>query len=276
MKHNLFARLAVAAIFIPLIIVLVLLGNIPFLIFVELLVMLGMFEFCKIAELKEITLPKLPFIAIGMIFPICSYFRRGMGFLSLIVMSFVVIALLVVLSGKLERGIGKISSFVFGTIYIPLGFSFLILIRQLPFWYGEDYKIGALWIISILLGIWSCDTFAYFVGVAIGKHPLSPQISPKKTWEGATAGFLGAVLTAPLCHFLFFKKAPLAHLLVISIIIGIFGQIGDLLESLLKRDANVKDTSNLIPGHGGVLDRFDSLLFVSPIIYIYLAFLVYG
>ncbi|MCJ7508296.1 MAG: phosphatidate cytidylyltransferase, partial [candidate division Zixibacteria bacterium] len=264
------------AIFIPIIFVLVLIGNIPFLVFIELLVVAGIFEFCKIVEVKEISLPKLAFVLIGMIFPICSYFLRGMGFLSLIVMSFVVIALLLVLAGKVERGIGKISSFVFGTIYIPLGFSFLILIRQLPFWYGENYKMGALWIIFVLLSIWSCDTFAYFVGVAIGKHPLSSQISPKKTWEGAIAGFLGAILVAPLCYFVFFKEAPLAHLLVISVIIGIFGQIGDLLESLLKRDANVKDASKLIPGHGGVLDRFDSLLFVSPIIYIYLSWVVYG
>ena len=276
MKNNLLARLAIAAVFIPIIFVLVLIGNIPFLVFIELLVVTGIFEFCKIAEVKEISFPKLPFVLIGMIFPICSYFLRGRGFLSLIVMSLVVITLMVVLAGKVERGIGKISSFVFGTIYIPLGFSFLVLIRQLPFWYGENYKMGALWIIFVLLSVWSCDTFAYFVGVAIGKHPLSPQISPKKTWEGAVAGFLGAILAAPFCYFLFFKKAPLAHLLVISIIVGIFGQIGDLLESLLKRNANVKDTSNLIPGHGGVLDRFDSLLFVSPIIYVYLSWVVYG
>lgn len=276
MGNNLLARLAIAAVFIPLIFVLTLLGNIPFLVFVELLVILGLFEFCGIVELKETSIPRLPLILIGVAFPIFAYLWGETKLLPLIVLSSTVIALFVVLTGNVKQGLLRVSSFVLGILYIPLGLSFVVLMRQLPSWSGQDYKIGGLWVIFVLLSIWSCDTFAYFVGIAIGKHPLSFQISPKKTWEGAIAGFLGAILAAPFCYFVFFKEVSLVHLLIISVIIGIFGQIGDLLESLLKRDADVKDASKLIPGHGGVLDRFDSLLFVSPLIYFYLKLVVYG
>jgi phosphatidate cytidylyltransferase len=276
MENNLLARLAIAAVFIPIIFVLVLIGNIPFLVFIELLVVLGLLEFCGMVDLKETSIPRSPFILIGIAFPIFAYLWGETRLLPLIIFSSTVIALFVVLIGNVKDGLLRVSSFVFGTIYIPLSLSFVVLMRQLPFWSGQDYKIGALWIIFVLVSIWSCDTFAYFVGIAIGKHPLSLQISPKKTWEGAIAGFLGAVLAAPFYHFVFFREAPLFHLLIISVIIGIFGQIGDLLESLFKRDADVKDASKLIPGHGGVLDRFDSLLFVSPLIYFYLKLVVYG
>jgi phosphatidate cytidylyltransferase len=125
------------------------------------------------------------------------------------------------------------------------------------------------------LCIWSCDTFAYFIGAPLGKHPLSPRVSPKKTIEGFGGGILGAIAAAFFSHFVFFPSAKLKDLLTISAIVAFVGQVGDLTESLFKRDAQFKDTSNIIPGHGGILDRFDSLLFVSPLVYYYLKFVVY-
>jgi phosphatidate cytidylyltransferase len=126
---------------------------------------------------------------------------------------------------------------------------------------------------SIFFSVWLSDSAAYFIGKSIGKRKLYPRISPKKTWEGAIACFIAAVISFPLLIKLFLNDFPIIHTIIIGAIIGIFGQIGDLAESQLKRDAGIKDSSNIIPGHGGFLDRFDSILFIGPIIYLYLVLL---
>jgi phosphatidate cytidylyltransferase len=123
--------------------------------------------------------------------------------------------------------------------------------------------------------IWVCDSAAYYIGSAFGKHKLFPRVSPNKSWEGAIAGFIFAVVTAVAAKYLLLDYLRTDQAVILGIIVGIFGQLGDLFESLLKRDAGVKDSSNLIPGHGGVLDRFDSLLVVSPLVYLYLDFVVF-
>jgi phosphatidate cytidylyltransferase len=132
------------------------------------------------------------------------------------------------------------------------------------------YNNGGYLIISILATIWICDSAAFFGGTALGKHKLFPRVSPKKSWEGAIFGFVFAILAMILAKNIVLDFITLKDAIVIGFIIGTLGQIGDLTESLLKRDAGVKDSSNLIPGHGGIFDRFDSLLFSSPIIYLYL------
>ena len=134
---------------------------------------------------------------------------------------------------------------------------------------------GGFTVLSVFASIWLCDSAAYFVGRAIGKHKLFERVSPNKTWEGAIAGLVFAIGGFVLAHHLLLPYLSLRDALVCGGIVGVFGQLGDLGESLLKRDAGVKDSSNLIPGHGGVLDRFDSLLFVSPLIYCYLDFVVF-
>jgi phosphatidate cytidylyltransferase len=120
-----------------------------------------------------------------------------------------------------------------------------------------------------------CDSAAYFVGRAFGRHTLFERVSPKKTWEGAIAGFFFAVGAFLLARFLVLPYLSVSDALICGTIVGLFGQIGDLAESLLKRDAGVKDSSQLIPGHGGVLDRFDSIMFVAPLIFLYLDFVVF-
>jgi phosphatidate cytidylyltransferase len=136
------------------------------------------------------------------------------------------------------------------------------------------YAWGGLTIISIFASIWICDTAAYFGGLAMGKHKLFERVSPNKTWEGAVWGFAGAVLTMMAAQKLLIPYLEFHQAIIMGLIIGIFGQLGDLVESLFKRDAGVKDSSNIIPGHGGVFDRFDSLIFVSPILYLYIDFVV--
>jgi phosphatidate cytidylyltransferase len=115
---------------------------------------------------------------------------------------------------------------------------------------------------------WAADTTAYFVGRAVGKHPLAPHISPKKTWEGSAGGMIGSLLVAYVFHF--WMDIPLLHLIVMAVLGNIAGQMGDLLESAYKRSAGVKDSGGLLPGHGGVLDRIDALILCIPVIWYYL------
>jgi phosphatidate cytidylyltransferase len=124
------------------------------------------------------------------------------------------------------------------------------------------------WLLLFALAItWANDTVAYFVGRAIGKHKLAPNLSPKKTWEGSVAGFAASLLVA----WLFSREliAPMAHLLAMAAIGNVAGQVGDLLESAYKRSAGAKDSGGLLPGHGGVLDRIDALILTFPVVWYY-------
>ena len=124
------------------------------------------------------------------------------------------------------------------------------------------------WLLLFALAItWANDTVAYFVGRAIGKHPLAPALSPKKTWEGAVAGVVASLLVGWL--FSLWLKAPVPHLLAMAALGNVAGQVGDLLESAYKRSAGVKDSGGLLPGHGGVLDRIDALILAIPVVWYY-------
>ena len=151
-----------------------------------------------------------------------------------------------------------------GILYIGWMFSYLILVRELT-------PHGA-YLFFLMIAIWACDTTAYVVGTSIGKIKLSPYISPKKTVEGAVSGFIVSVIAAAIFSRLIGMN--LAHGIILGVIIGIVGQISDLVESLIKRDAGVKDSSNIVPGHGGVLDRMDSFILAAPIMYYYISWFV--
>lgn len=150
-------------------------------------------------------------------------------------------------------------------IYAIIPFSFLLAI---PFLNNSQNYLGTTFLGCIIL-IWSTDTFAYLTGRAIGKHKLYKKISPNKTIEGSIGGLIFPLLIAGILSY-YFTQYSLLEWLGLSVLISIFGAFGDLVESMFKRAANIKDSGNLIPGHGGVLDRFDSLIFASPFIYFYL------
>ncbi len=148
-------------------------------------------------------------------------------------------------------------------VYAPVNMSFVYLLRIRP------YGIYFAWIPFIA---WVCDTSAYFVGRSFGKHKLVPKLSPKKTIEGAIGGILGSVLVGVLFGYILYVNEThdiriIAILVVITFVGSIIAQLGDLLASGIKRDHNIKDYGNLIPGHGGIMDRFDSVIFVIPCIY---------
>jgi phosphatidate cytidylyltransferase len=138
--------------------------------------------------------------------------------------------------------------------------------------FPEGYKL----VYFLLLVVWLGDTGAYYVGRTFGKHKLSPRISPKKTIEGLLGGVAASIITALVIHFTFFPKFPLVHAIIAGVILSVAGVIGDLAESMWKRSAAVKDSGTLIPGHGGFLDRFDSILFTAPILYCYWTLIVHG
>jgi phosphatidate cytidylyltransferase len=146
----------------------------------------------------------------------------------------------------------------------------LFLYPALAVRYDFGNKIGLQWTLILLMVIWAGDTIALVIGKTLGKSPFAPVLSPKKTQEGALAGLLASLGSGVAIQHFLFSDLPLFHVMVASVLLGVFGQLGDLAESMLKRAAEIKDSSHLIPGHGGVLDRMDSLLFAFPVLYFYL------
>lgn len=150
-----------------------------------------------------------------------------------------------------------------GILYVGWLLSYLVALRGLD--------AGRNWVFFALFVTWVSDTTAFFIGRRFGRHKMAPNISPGKTWEGATGGILGAIIMS----ILFFTPTPF-HLpliywqaILLSILVSIFGQVGDLVESLLKRSMGVKDSGKLMPGHGGILDRMDSVVFAGMVVYYY-------
>ena len=167
---------------------------------------------------------------------------------------------------SLPIGLESITYTFLGIFYTGGLLGFLLLLRELP--------EGAFLIYFILFVVWAGDSAGFFVGRAIGKKPLALAISPGKTVEGAIANALGGVAGGAVAKLLFLDSLSWAHCLPAALICGIIGQLGDLFESMIKRSAGAKDSGTLIPGHGGVLDRVDSLLFAGPAFYCYYGFLV--
>jgi phosphatidate cytidylyltransferase len=164
--------------------------------------------------------------------------------------------------GEIVSHLGKI---FLSVIYIVIPF---VLMAQIPF-LNNDFSYASNVILGVFILIWSSDTFAYLIGKNFGKIKLLKRISPNKTVEGFIGGMIASLITSYLlAHY--FTVLSLTHWIVIALLVGIFGVLGDLIESMFKRQAGIKDSSNLIPGHGGFLDRFDSVIFAAPFIFIYL------
>jgi len=180
---------------------------------------------------------------------------------------YVVLVLISELYKKKENPIQNWAYFVLGQVFVALPFSLLNFIAFID---QDIYK--PLILLAVFVTIWVNDTGAYLFGITFGKHRLFERISPKKSWEGFFGGPLAA-LASGYVFSLFIPEISLIQWLIFSEIIVIFGTFGDLIESLLKRTLQVKDSGNAIPGHGGLLDRFDSMLLAAPVIFIYLSFL---
>ena len=187
--------------------------------------------------------------------------------LIILLILFPFILFLTELFSKIERGFENCLITLAGIIYISIPFGILNFI---VFPGSESVSVFYPWIMAgIIFIIWVYDTVAYFTGSLIGKHKISPRISPKKSWEGFVGGSVFAVIMGIL-NAVLFSGLSMTRWIVVAIIVVAFGTCGDFFESKLKRAAGVKDSGNLMPGHGGMLDRFDSLLFSVPVIFIWL------
>jgi phosphatidate cytidylyltransferase len=266
--NNLSTRVIVALIGVPLIVVVSLLGKIFFLIFILAIGLISYYEYSKMVRNKHSYPNKLiGYLSVGLI--IINEYK---SFIDYHIFFLILIGLLLLLElfRNKESAIANLGSTLFGILYIGFFAAAIIDLRE---FYSDSvftYNQGGYLIVSILVSIWICDSAAYFVGSAYGIHKLMPRVSPKKSWEGAVAGFVFSIAGMIAARELLLDFMQLQDAIAIGFIVGIFGQIGDLIESLLKRDVHVKDSSSIIPGHGGILDRFDSLLFTAPAVYLYL------
>lgn len=225
---------------------------------------LALYEFLILGRRKGYDIPIALCILI-MLFIVAAFVLEPISvemgvFLTLLVVP----ASYVFSQGSLEEALPSSAIAVMATLYVGmLGGSLIRLHNDFP------PQTGAKLVFFLVLVVWLGDAGAYYVGKKFGRHLLSPRVSPKKTVEGLIGGIAVSVLTAVIIHFTFFETFPLVHAIIAGIILSIAGVIGDLAESMWKRSAAVKDSGTLIPGHGGFLDRFDSIFFTTPILYVY-------
>jgi len=203
--------------------------------------------------------------AAGAALPILFYLRSAALTTFALTLLFLAIAIYTLFSFKeIKAAAGEAALLFFGLLYIPYLLGYLVLIRNHP--------LGWQWILLIMFIVMSGDSAAYFIGCRFGKRKLYQAVSPNKSVEGAIGGVAGSIGGVLAAKMLYFTEISLADALLAAILIGTISQIGDLFESLLKRSCGVKDSGSIVPGHGGILDRLDSILFAAPVAYYYAAF----
>ncbi|MBL7158384.1 MAG: phosphatidate cytidylyltransferase [Candidatus Omnitrophica bacterium] len=246
--------------------ILFLLPNWAFCILTTFFVAAALYEFFSIVEKKGVVVYKYYGILIGIVIPIAVYFQKGEGYSNMEPLFIVITCLFAFIlqlarRDRAQNHLTSIAILLFALFYISWFLSFVIKIKFLH----EGAKLVTFLVIVTKGG----DVGAYFIGKYFGKHPLIPRISPHKTKEGAIGGLMSCVILALLSKGIL-VDFPYTRLLFLGFLFGILGQIGDLAESLFKRDFDAKDSSRALPGLGGMLDTIDSLLFTAPIFYFYL------
>ncbi|MGD9489912.1 MAG: phosphatidate cytidylyltransferase [Calditrichaceae bacterium] len=259
-------RVAVAIVGIPLLIFLIWEGGVYFLGLMVLIASVGQWELYRLTQAKTTNAQNI----LGIITTLAILQQVHFGVNNYGV-SFLILMVLIIFASEMFRNNGSplmnISATFLGIVYPGLFVASMLFLRNhiddiIP---GTPVNSAALFILAMFVSVWICDTFAYLFGKKFGKHKLFERVSPKKSIEGGIAGLIGGILTFLVITWTGILKLPIELSLASGIIVGVAGQLGDLVESWFKRDAKIKDSSNLLPGHGGMLDRFDSLLFISPL-----------
>jgi len=290
-------RIATALVLIPLVLLLVLKAPIYVLVIVSAAVaLLAIAEFLKLTTLYDVRplfQPTYAFVALYFVFiilatanptPLLESTFAVYGTALAAALAPFIFQSIAMRRDDLRSGYPAAAASTFAFVYIAVPMALLVEIRRQP--------SGAIWVIYTLLAVWAGDIFAYFVGKAVGRHRMSPRISPNKTWEGAIASIAASILigviwfqhaaglSSSLLHMglidrrsgLFGLEQPhLWPIIVLSAVVNIAAQLGDLVESLIKRGAGVKDSGSILPGHGGMLDRIDAMLFAVPVVWAFRA-----
>jgi phosphatidate cytidylyltransferase len=293
-------RVATAVVLIPIVLALILRAPLPVLSVVAAVVaLLTIFEFLKLTESYGVHPLRLPtYLFSGFFFLVLAISASSQTPLLstgkfLVVLAFAAaiapffFLTVVMRRGELRSGYPAAAASVFAFTYIALPMGMLVQLRELA--------AGAIYLLYLLLVVWAGDIFAYFVGKSMGRHLMSPRISPKKTWEGAAASLAASVgvgwllfrhaeqISSALLHYglitrpggMYGLEIPdMGPVILLTIALNIAAQLGDLVESLIKRGAGVKDSGAILPGHGGMFDRIDALLFAAPVLWFYTAWRV--
>jgi phosphatidate cytidylyltransferase len=290
-------RIATAVVLIPVVLLLVLRAPLPVLAVVTAAIaLLTAQEFLKLTEFYGAHPLRIPtYIFVGAFFLFLALntaaqgpqlsalkFVVGLGF-ACAVAPFVFLTI-TMHSNQMSEAYPAAAASAFAFVYIAVPLAMLVQIRE--------QVAGAFWLLYLLFVVWAGDIFAYFVGRSLGRHLMAPRISPKKTWEGAAASMaaslvVGIVLftySLQISYFLLrtglierrdglfgLEKPELWPIILLTIVVNLAAQLGDLVESLIKRGAGVKDSGTILPGHGGMLDRVDALLFAAPVLWIYVS-----
>jgi phosphatidate cytidylyltransferase len=269
---NLLLRVVMAVIFVPLFLFVSYKGGIPFFLYVELLILFGMGEyFNMVKSCGQKTYRKTSTVfalALGALF----FYAPGESAEMLILLLFSLLLLLLILwllSRDSKDSLEGVGLSLLGVFYIGFLFSHQILIREIPSVTGGNEMSGWYYLLFPYFIVWTSDTSAYFVGKFFGKHPLAPVTSPGKTVEGAIGGIVCSIILALIYQSFVPEYIFLKDALILGLLVAIVCQLGDMIESRIKRETGVKDSSSFIPGHGGVLDRYDGILVSVPVAYYY-------
>jgi len=231
--------------------------------------LLALYEFLVLGRKKGFQLPMMLCMIVAAFILAAFVLEQVSVEMGVFVALLVIPASYVFMRGSIDDALPSSAIAVLATLYVGMLGGSLIRLRG-------DFPVGPKLIFFLLLVVWLGDAGAYYTGKSMGRHKLSPRISPKKTIEGLAGGIIVSMITAIVIHFTFFRDFPLVHAVIAGVILSFSGVVGDLAESMWKRSADVKDSGTLLPGHGGFLDRFDSIFFTAPILYTYWSLIVHG
>ena len=269
-------RIVSSVLFVPLLIVMSRAGGFVFLAFVVAEVTLGLLEFYRMMFRKGLQ----PYVRLGLAASLGLLwftFRPHTPQVDFLVTAVLLLTLALELRRpEARQRVEDMAVTVFGILYVGWLSAHFVLLRELPWRAGTAYSQGSSYVLLAFFVTWSCDTGAYAVGRVLGRIRPWTRISPRKSLEGAIGGLVAAVIAAFIARAWFAPYLKSWDAAVLGVLVGVFAQVGDLVESLLKRDTAHGDSSDFIPGHGGILDRFDSLYFAAPLVFYYLKVVVFG
>ncbi|WP_332630658.1 phosphatidate cytidylyltransferase [Halalkalibacter flavus] len=261
MKQRIVTGIIGGAVFVTM----VLLGGWIFSLFISILASVAMIELLKMKRIAPISIMGIiSLLSMWLLLVPTNWFEQVVPshFTKVEIFIFVILVLLMfTVITKNTFTFDQVGFVILSSVYVGFGFHYLIMTREIP-----DY--GVYLVFFVLVIIWTTDSGAYFVGRKFGRNKLWPDISPKKTIEGSIGGIIAAVSIGSAFYFYFPIFPSYITALFVIIVASVFGQLGDLVESALKRHYSVKDSGNVLPGHGGILDRFDSLIYVMPILHL--------